>query len=230
MSDDNEERNGPGLAAGVGGTVGLGASAYAADRYLADKGIVQALEGKKDAPAKIADEVKKVLGDNKNSALKDQNKSLNAVKDVLEHNGKPRVSSITFKGKAGEYVMHSTLPNGKSHVLGGIKNLPSGVTVDKAITDQKVITEMYKDGLKSKPLVESGKSLVTGVRKAGEFELGTGLRNGFKGLNGVGKGKIIGGVVAVTAAGAFVTHQLFGGKHSSRVESERAAQQDLGRA
>lgn len=139
------------------------------------------------------------------------------------------VKNISFTGKAGEYVMHTTNAAGTTTSLSGIRVLPGNVKANQAITDPKIIEQLTKD-INTKPIVESGETLLKGVRKAGDFEMGSGISRSFKGMNALGKTKVIGGVVAATAAGAFVVHQLFGGTHTNRVASERAVSHDLGRA
>lgn len=227
MSEEMDDVKGGGVNAG-GAVLGLGAAAGAAygfDRSMANDAIRESISGEVKN-AKIGDQLVKAV--KKDGQLATHQSSLKQMHTATSAGATPKIDSITFKGKPGAYEMHTALAGGHSHVLPGV-NLPNGQKIDAAITDQKVIKELTKDGTKSAVFKESEKSFVKGVRATNEIKMGAGLTGGFKNLNGWSKAKVIGGVVGAVGVGYMIGKKMFP-SHADRVRRERQVQQDLGRA
>lgn len=216
---ENQERSGPSGAGIIGGVAAGGGAGYYMANRATNAQVKQALAKDALAPAKMVEKVGGAL--EKEAGLAAHNTTLQGVKE-----GKPLLQSLTISGEKGAYKATGVLKSGAEHTLPGIKNLPKGMEAGKALTDQKAIGAIFEGGAaKSKLVLESEQSLVKGVRKAGNI----GVMDGFHGAKGFkGKGMIIGSAVAAAVAGGYVVHRLVGGRHSNKVEAERAVQQDYG--
>jgi hypothetical protein len=125
--------------------------------------------------------------------------------------------TITLHGQGDEIL----------HKLTGIKSLPDGLTVETALEGEKIKGLLNgEESFLAKHVAKGEKTLASEIRGAGKNFFG--LRNASAG----GKTGIIAATVAGVAIGAMALNAMFGGsgKHTSRVNEERANEPAAGAA
>lgn len=232
MSEQNE-KSGMGFGSIAGGAaIGTGAAALVNNR-ISQGATVKAIsqptaEGisKKfvDAVAATRKTVteKAALPDASDAAKKLATEMQEAQSHLGSLTKLPKAESVTsavFTKTAEGLHEAEILAGGVSHKISGIKSLPAGAEVGKAL-----------DAEAAKKLFEGEKSYFAGLTQKAEGELAKltrkagGFGFGFKNMGMGGRTAVIGSAVAFTAAGAYAVHAMFGGKHSNKAAAAEPSQ------